>query len=446
MRNKILLVDDEETIRSGVRSFLEAHGYRVEEASSCEQAVQVFREQRPDAAVLDYRLPDGNALDLLRRLRTIAADVPLLVLTGHGSIDLAVKAVKEGAENFVTKPVQLPTLLVMLERSIDVQRQRQKQAAGRTRLARDSINPFVGSSAAISELEAQCLRLVHTQSPILIEGETGVGKGVLASWFHRNGLRADEPFVDLNCAGLSKEFLETELFGHEQGAFTGAIARKQGLLEVAHRGTVFLDEIGDLDAEIQPKLLKVLEEQRFRRLGDHRDRTVDVQLIAATNQDLATAVDEGRFRSDLYYRVNTFPVRVPPLREREQDVLVLADMLLNRSPSRTAGKPRLSDDAKEALLAYSWPGNIRELRNVIERAVLLAPDDELSAQDLRFDASRNGTNGTPVKELTLSEMEQQHIRRILKEEKGHVARAATRLGVPRSTLYQKIKRYRIASR
>jgi DNA-binding NtrC family response regulator len=278
---------------------------------------------------------------------------------------------------------------------------------------------------------------------------------VLARWLHRNGPRADEAFVDMNCAGLSREFLETELFGHEKGAYTGAVVAKQGLLEVAHRGVVFLDEIGDLDPQVQPKLLKVLEEKRFRRLGDVRDRQVDVQLVAASHQSLPQLVQEKRFRSDLYFRISTIPLRVPALRERAEDIPVLARQLLGVLANDLGRRGlRLSADAERALTSYSWPGNVRELRNVLERAALLCGRDVLEASDLRFESTgalqprgeslvATDTDGSGG-QLTLEGLERIHIERVLRELGGRVTEAAQRLGIPRSTLYQKIKRYGIA--
>ena len=347
---RILIVDDEPGIRFGVRDFLENAGLEVEEAETIAAAERLLRESRPDAVVLDHMLPDGTALDLLPRIREIDSSLPVIVLTGHATIDLAVRAVKEGADQFLAKPVELPALLLMLQRLLESQREKRRQIAGRARQARESVDPFTGASPAIRELSEQAKRLTASSSPILIQGETGAGKGVLARWLHRNGPRGDEPFVDMNCAGLSREFLETEIFGHEKGAYTGAVTSKPGLLEVAHRGVVFLDEIGDLDPHVQPKLLKVLEEKRFRRLGEVRDRQVDVQLIAATHQDLHQLVEEKRFRSDLYFRISTIPLRVPPLRERPEDVPVLARLLLDGFAADLGRRgTRLSPAAERAL-------------------------------------------------------------------------------------------------
>jgi DNA-binding NtrC family response regulator len=444
-RNRILIVDDEAGLRFGIRDFLELQGYDIDEAESCGDAQQIFRSSRPDIVIADYLLPDGTALDLLPRLKEINADIPLLILTAHGSIDLAVRAIKEGAEQFLTKPLELPALLVILQRLLEKQRNHQKQLASKTLQVRRAIDPFIGNSAVIRTLAEQAKKILLTESPVLILGETGTGKGVLARWIHANSPRSEEAFLDLNCAGLSRELLETELFGHEKGAFTSATSTKQGLFEVAHRGTVFLDEIGDVDLQIQPKLLKVLEEKRFRRVGDVRDRQVDVRLIAATHQDIGQLVREKRFRDDLYFRVSTIPLAFPALRDRVEDIPVLAEYMLEKFAADLGrGDIRLGEDCVKALQSYSWPGNIRELRNVIERAVLLSEQKTIGLRDLHFDGSTRASSFYLDASLTLLELEKQHIERALGEERGRVERAAKRLGIPRSSLYQKIKKHRIA--
>jgi len=442
MRNRILIVEDEAAIRFGVRSFLETQGYAVEEASSCQGAEEAFRTWRPDIALVDYVLEDGNALDVLPRLKSADPTVPVVILTAYGSIDLAVRAIKEGAEQFLTKPLELPALLVVLQRILENARNRNNQQARNSRRARHALDPFLGVSPAIRELSEQANRVLASESPLLINGETGTGKGVLANWLHDNGPRSDEAFVDLNCAGLSRELLETELFGHEKGAFTSAAASKMGLLEVAHRGTVFLDEIGDLDLQIQPKLLKVLEEKRFRRLGDVRDRRVDVRLIAATHQDLKKLVAEKQFRNDLYYRVSAIPLDVPPLRSRSEDIPVIARALMGQFADLGRGDVELAPDAVKALQIYSWPGNIRELRNVLERAVLLSDKRVLDSKSFRFDEALEPGRDLDG-DLTLDEVERRHIERVLREQNGQVEKAAQSLGIPRSSLYQKIKRFGI---
>ena len=438
-RELVMLVEDEPGLRLALGRYLQHHDYDLAEAATCAAAEASFRQRRPDVVLSDYQLPDGNGVELLARLRAIDRTVPVVMLTGHASIDLAVRAIKEGAEQFLTKPVDLPALLAILQRLGEGRRSREAQAVLTEHEARGVPDPFVGRSAVSRNLREQALRLAEADGAVLILGETGSGKGVLTRWMHAHGPRAAERFVDLNCAGLSRDLLENELFGHERGAFTGAQAAKPGLLEVAHNGTLFLDEIGDVDLQVQPRLLKVLEEQRFRRLGDVKDRTVDVRLIAATHHDLEQAVKEKRFRSDLYYRISVLPLRIPALRERAEDIVPLAQVLLGPAVS-------LSPAAERALELYSWPGNIRELRNVLERARVVSRKKVLDVADLQLSASSVAPVGEKELEtepVTLEQLERTHIERVLRREKGKVARAAEILGIARSSLYQKLQRYQI---
>lgn len=441
---RLLLVDDEAVVRVGFRRVLEASGFEVTEVGTLAAALEALRFAPPDAALVDYRLPDGTALELLKGLKAHASQVPVVMLTGYGSIDLAVQAIKEGAENFLTKPVEPAALVGVFRRILSTQRYRHQKAERSAHDPRADVDPFLGESPAIRRLEEAARRVLDSDSPVLIRGETGTGKGVLASWIHRHGARAAEPFVDLNCAGLSREFLDTELFGHEKGAFTGAAASKQGLFEAAHRGTLFLDELGDMDLAVQPKLLKVLEEKRFRRLGDVKDRHADVRLVAATHQDLAALVQAKSFRSDLYFRVSTLPLAIPPLRERPEDIPILTRVLLGRIAGELRREPLVVlPGAEAALKAFPWPGNVRELRNVLERAVLQAERPALAKADIRFDAPEPAR--PPSSELTLAEVERRHIVLVLEEEKGRVESAAKRLGVPRSSLYEKLRRLGLAT-
>lgn len=310
----------------------------------------------------------------------------------------------------------------------------------------DAIDPFMGGSEQIQRLRDLAHKVALSDSSVLLLGETGCGKGVLANWLHANSSRRDKEFLDLNCAGLDREFLETELFGHEKGAFTSAVSAKPGLLEIAHHGSVFLDEIGDVDLQVQPKLLKVLETGRFRRLGEVRDRFADVRLISATHRDLAREVRDGRFRSDLFYRINIIVLEVPTLRSRCEDIPLLADRML-RSLAAPTDAMRLDGSALEALRRYSWPGNIRELRNVLQRALLLAEGNVITDRDLHFFPARfEESDDLPAAaEMTLREMEKAHIANVLAQEFGSVQRAAKRLGIPRSSLYNKLNRFGICS-
>jgi DNA-binding NtrC family response regulator len=447
LRNRVLLVDDEPGPRFGIRRFLKSHGFDVEEADDCATARVKFRAFRPDVTILDFRLPDGTALDLIPDFRAVD-DSALIVLTAFASIDTAVEAVKLGAEQFFTKPVELDALLVVIRRTIEHQRNRQQVMAGaQSSEGRRRIDPFLGTSSAIAELREKAAAVLRTDSPLLIHGETGTGKTVLARWIHDRGRRAGEAFVDLNCAGISREFLETELYGHEKGSFTGATATKQGLLEVAHRGTVFLDEIGDMDSQVQASLLKVLEEKRFRRLGDVKDRTVDVRLIAATHRDFRSLVEEGKFRQDLYYRISTLELFVPPLRERRDDIPMLAENILD-SLARDLGQPRLTitPAAEHVLCNYDWPGNIRELRNVLERALLRSHGTELGVASIIMPSELPPASpaGNVVRRSgTLDEVEREYIAQVLREEKGLIDRVAVRLGISRSAVYYKARKFGI---
>ena len=441
----ILLIEDDPAVRHGMAAFLRANDLEVEEAETCLKATELFRAGGYDVVVADYSLPDGTSLDLLPQFKRLSEDTPFIILTAHGSIDLAVRAIKEGAEQFLTKPVESKTLLVLVRRLLQQQRLRKRQEVA-TREQPGPMDPFQGVSPAIRRLEEQARLMLEWDSPILILGETGAGKGVLARWIHTNGPRREEAFVNLNCAGLSRELLESELFGHERGAFTGAVTAKQGLLEVGHRGVVFLDEIGDMDPAIQPKLLKALEEKCFRRLGDVRDRHVDIRLIASTNVDLEEAVRAKRFRDDLYYRVSTLTLRIPPLRERPEDIPILARAIL-MNVCRRMGKAQmeLGSDAEALLLKYPWPGNIRELANVLERAMILQRGERLEASDLGLQgrASSGPEGGDEL--LPLRDMERLHIERVLQRTVGNVTEAAQILGMARRTLYDRMKTLGIAT-
>ena len=444
-RKKLILGEDDRAIRHALSEYLKSEQYEVIEAGTCAAVRESFKGCSPDAAILDYSLPDGTALELLPYLRQYHPLVPVILITGNATIPLAVQAMKEGAEQFLTKPVPMPTIAVVLKRALEGQRSHQKVQAGRARERREAVYPFLGTSRAMEELACQAERVSGSHCPVLIVGETGAGKGVLARWLHENGPRADEPFVDLNCAGFGRDLLETELFGHEVGAFTGAVQRKSGLLEVAQKGTAFLDEIGDMDLQVQPKLLKIIEEKRFRRLGDVHERQLDIRLIAASHQDLTELVREKKFRSDLYFRVSTVILEVPPLRARPEDVLLLAEYFLQRAKSDLGRMGvTLTEPAMERLRSHAWPGNIRELRNVIERTVLLTAHEMIQPRDLRLECNGRMHGNGDEAHLTLKEIQRLHIQRALAAERGNIARTATRLGVTRSSLYNKMKTFAVA--
>jgi DNA-binding NtrC family response regulator len=440
VQERILIVDDESSIRFGLRRFLEAAGFEVDEAASYGAAAEACRRNKPDAAILDYTLPDGNGVELIDTVLLSAPDVPVIMLTGHGSIDLAVTAVKRGATTLLTKPVQLPALLTLLRESLDGKhRPRKETRARRTAPCED---PFLGTSEVIRTLKEQVRRLEGTRRPVLILGETGVGKGVLARWMHR-GTRA---FVDLNCAGLSDALIDSEMFGHAKGAFTGAVADKPGLLEMADGGTLFLDEIGDMPTAVQGKLLKVLEEKQFRRLGEARNRAADVRLVAATHCPLQRFVKENRFRADLYYRIAAHTITLPSLRQRVEDIPQIARTLLDHSTAESGREHvTLSKSAVAALSSYAWPGNIRELRNVLERGLVALDrnEREIDRAHLGLGSGRNEELDLPPQSQTLRDVERDQIEQVLQAAGGRVEDAARILGVPRSSLYVKIRKYGI---
>jgi DNA-binding NtrC family response regulator len=438
----ILLVDDDADLRRELRLLLEGAGYGVVQAGDVRGAIVAFKASPPDLALLDQALPDGSGFDVLDAFARIDPRVPLIFLTASGTIEQAVAAMKRGVRDFLPKPVQPEALLAAVRGVLG--------EGGPDDEHLPPLDPFAGTSAAIRALGSEAHRVAASSSPVLLGGETGTGKGVLARWLHEHGPRASGPFLDLNCAGLSRELLDSELFGHERGAFTGAVSTKMGLLEAAHGGTLFLDEIGDIDLAVQGKILKVIEEQRFRRVGGLHDLEVDLRLVAATHRDLTERVAAGAFRADLFFRISTLPLHVPALRSRPEDLPALAERLLALTPARSRGVT-LSPAAVVTLQAQPWPGNIRELRNVLERAVLLCDQRELRPEDLRLPASpppaQPGLSAPAAAEAalppagTLRDLERSHILKVLREEDHRVAEAAARLGIPRSTLYQKLKEY-----
>lgn len=444
-QNRILVFDLDPVIRSGICNFLAAQGHILSEAANCHDAQLQFQRFRPDAAVLDFTLPNGDALQLLRHMKALDPTLPIVVLTSQRDSQIGPSAVQQGAAQFQVKPVDLSALHSNLLRLLGNRKRLQLPRVPLARAKSECANPFLGPSPAIRHLRETASRVLSSECPILLQGETGSGKGVLANWIHRNGPRSEQPFLDLNCAGLSRELLESELFGHERGAFTSAVTAKQGLLEVADHGTVFLDEIGDIDLQVQPKLLKVLEDRVFRRLGGVRDRAVDIRLISATHRELLELVRQQKFRGDLYFRLNIVYIQVPPLRERVEDISPLAQQLLRSIANNCArDEMTIAAPAMSALQRYSWPGNIRELRNVLERAVLMAESHLVALQHLQFQVSPihpptrvSGLTGT------LKQMESAYIQHVLGAEAGSIERTARRLGIPRSSLYNKMKRFEI---
>ena len=446
MGNSILIVEDDPLLLEFLATGLESEGFAVVRADCLSRGLVEVQRSTVHIILSDYHLGDGTAFDLLSWLKARDYHIPVIVLTGEASIDLAVQAVKNGAEQFIPKPVDIGFLTMMVNRTIKNFQFQQKDAAVKQERSRYKRDPFLGDSPAIRELMRVAKRAAETNITILIQGETGSGKGVLARWLHGLSSRANDSFVDLNCAALSRELFESEVFGHQKGAFTGAVSNKIGFLEAANHGTLFLDEIGDMDPQVQPKILKVVEEKRFYRLGDVLERKTDVQLIAATHRDLKKMADNGEFRSDLYFRISAMRLRIPPLRERIEDLPVITDRLLEQlSFDMKRGTLQITDNARRALEHYSWPGNIRELRNVLERAALLSDDCLIDNTCLEFESPlrQDFAHKAKDKGLTLREMEKRFIVDALAAEGRNVVRAAKRLGMPRSSLYAKILEHQL---
>jgi two-component system response regulator AtoC len=448
MPRSVLLIDDEPSILRVLTRFFERAGWTTHEALSGEDGVRTYDSVLPDLVILDLQLPGLGGLDVLEILSGRAATV--VVLTGHPDVETAVDAMSRGAESFLTKPVDLERLQIVAENAAE--KAELRRSAGRLGAAPSSDGGEValGSSARMRDL-ARRVELVAASSATsaLLLGETGTGKGFVARMIHAASPRARESFVEINCAGLSATFLDSELFGHERGAFTDAREMKRGMFEVADRGTIFLDEIGDLDPALQPKLLKVLEGHAFRRLGGTRELQVNVRVVAATNKDLQAEVRAGRFREDLYYRLSVFPLTVPPLRERSrEDVLALIQRFLQELRRKAPGAPnKISGAALALLVDHAWPGNVRELHNALEHALVLARGEgSITGDHLPHHVRAAGAPKAHRQTwdvLTLEELERQHIERTLHLTHGNRTVAASKLGISRATLHAKIKEYRL---
>jgi DNA-binding NtrC family response regulator len=447
MQRSILLIDDEPDVIRSLGRFFERAGWEVHRAMTGEEGIRLYEATHPDLVLLDLHLPGISGIDALEVL--VPRDATVVMLTGHGDIETAVEAMKLGAENFLTKPVELAHLAAAADRAMEKTELRRANRTLAGRLAEGRHTSTLGGSSRMREIARQVELLAASEgTTVLLLGESGTGKGWVAQMLHAHSPRARAPFVEVNCAGLSANFLDSELFGHEKGAFTDAKTMKRGLFEVAHGGTLFLDEVGDLAPDLQPKLLKVLERKTFRRLGGTREIEVDVRLVAATNRDLEAEVAAGRFREDLFYRLHVLPLTLPPVRERSRDdLLELVHRLMGDLRAvHPRGAPRLSDQALKLLLAYGWPGNVRELRNVLERALVLSLGEEIILPEhLPPEVRAPSPSAAPVREhqsiMTLDEMERRHIERTLVMLDGNRTHAAEAMGISRATLHNKIRLY-----
>jgi DNA-binding NtrC family response regulator len=449
----VLVVDDENLIRVWLEAHLGDAGYEIILAENAQSARELFQRSAPDAALLDLKLPDGNGMDLLREFLEVDEQLVAMMLTAHGDITTAVQAVKIGAYHFLEKPPKLEDLLITLEKGLETRTLRRTVSALRRQAGWLFAGvDLVGRSKAMQRVVELVGKVAASEgTTVLLRGESGVGKEVVAQAIHARSARAESPFLEINCTALPETLLESELFGHERGAFTDARERKQGLLELADRGTVLLDEIGDLPAGAQAKLLRFLETRTFKRVGGVRDIKVDVRVIASTNRDLDVAVGDGTFRRDLFYRLNVFPIVIPPLREHAEDVEPLARFFLEKMTTDIRRPARaLSKEALKMLERYAWPGNVREVRNVIERAVILEEGVEILPEHLP-DELRLGSRivdlaagyKLPPGGVNLERLEQDLIVQALEQTQGNKTRAAGLLGLTRDTMRYRMEKYRL---
>ena len=442
MKKRVLVVEDEEKLRRVVELQLASAGFEVDKAATAEEGVKVV--DRADLVLTDLRLPNMDGLGLLALIRRQNAQVPVVVMTAYGSIETAVECMKAGATDFLLKPFSLDHLMQVVHKALEVRALRDENRQLKEELGRRyEYDNIIGRSEPMQEIFATIERVAPTRATVLLAGESGVGKDLIARAIHFHSPRRDRPLVKINCTAIPENLMESELFGYEKGAFTGAVTSKPGKFEQADTGTVFLDEIGDVPGPIQVKLLRILQEREFERLGSNVTRHTDVRIIAATNQDLRAALEQGTFREDLYYRLNVVPLNIPPLRERKPDIPFLANHFIRKLAADSGSAVEsITDAAMERLMAYHWPGNVRELENVIERSLVLCRGSQLDAGDVRLESaprprSQNGQHFLP-EGLTLDQYEQELIREALRRADGNKSHAARLLGLTRNAL-----RYRL---
>lgn len=458
---RILIIDDEEGIRLSLRGILaEDEGHDVYEAANAEDGLALLAQEMPDIVFLDIWLPGMDGLTALTRIREAYPTLPVIMISGHGTIETAVNAILQGAHDFIEKPLSLEKVVIATNKALEVVNLRRENMVLKTRLQRSGTTELTGISPAMVSVREQIARVAPTDAWVLITGENGTGKEIAARSLHHQSRRKNNPMVAVNCAAIPEELIESELFGHEKGAFTGAEGTKVGRFETAHQGTLFLDEIADMSLKTQAKILRILQEQRFERVGGSRTIHVDVRVIAATNKNLEKEIAAGRFREDLYYRLKVFPLTLPPLRERGQDILLLADLFQNSFTAEHGFRPlRFTKDAEQCLLTYAWPGNVRELRNFMERMLILYSGKEVDSRLLPSEITGCGLTqksskmeevqaeqiGIPISpgpqdfKLVRQEFETRFLAAKLQECGNNISRLADYIGLERSNLSRKLK-------
>lgn len=440
---RILAIDDEETMLRILKRSLEPEGYSVETYLRADEALRRLESEPVDVVITDLMMPDTDGFKVIERVRTVDQNIMIIVITAYSSVESAVKAIKTGAYDFIPKPFDPEHLLIIVKRAIEARNLRLENIGLKRRLD-GTDREIIGNSEAMRYVFSMIEKVKNTDGTVLLIGESGVGKELVAKAIHWGSKRREHPFIPINCGALPDELLESELFGYEKGAFTGAVNRKIGLFEAADKGTVFLDEVSSISPMMQVKLLRFLQERSFMRLGGKDMISVDVRVIAATNEDLKESVDKGYFRKDLYYRLNVIPIEIPPLRERKDDIPLLIRHFIRRFSMRMHRNITITRNAEEALIKYRWEGNVRELENLIERAITITDDDTIGLEDLPAEILRDKEDPdektTPYPEdLTLAEVERLHIKSILKATEGNKSRAARRLGIDYTTLLRKLK-------
>ena len=441
MKCTILIVDDEPAQRLLLAGAL-GRDYDVVAAADGLEAAQLLGARSFDLVITDERMPRMSGIELIRWVREKTPETPVVVLTAYGSVESAVEAIKLGAEDYLTKPLKSPEeIRMVVSRVLRERRLRDREIVHRAESEALFPPDIVAESDSMKRVLTLAAQVAAQPTTVLLTGESGTGKEIVARYIHRRSPRAAEPFVAVNCAALTETLLESELFGHEKGAFTGAIQSKRGRFELAHGGTLFLDEVAEMSLSIQPKLLRVLQEQQFERVGGTRTIVVDVRVVAATNKDLAQAMEEKTFREDLYYRLNVFPIHIPPLRERREDIIPLAEHFARRIAGRMGRRyGGIDPEARQLLLAHPWPGNVRELQNAVERALIVAGGDAIKAEDLPL--PRDAKVAVPAPAVTLAEMEKAAILEALRRNKGDRKATAEQLGISLRTLQYRLKEYK----
>jgi two-component system NtrC family response regulator len=443
-KGKLLIIDDEERLRKLLARILQLEGYEVLEAATGKEGLSKLKNDAIDVVISDVKLPDTNGIELTKKIKTDYPATEIIVLTAYGTINDGVTAIKNGAFDYITKGDDNEKIIPLISKATDKATLQRRVLELESKLSsKFGFDRIVGTSAAITNATKLAQRVATTDTTVLILGETGTGKEVFAEAIHQGSTRANKPFVAINCSAFSKELLESELFGHKAGAFTGAVKDKKGLFEEANGGTIFLDELGELDHDLQAKLLRVLESQQFIKLGDTKTTKVNVRVLAATNRNLQDDVSNGTFRSDLFYRLSVFQITLPALRERRKDIAALAKHFVSYFSAKVNKQVALlTPDFLDKLEAYNWPGNVRELKNIIERAIILSDNNELDASLLPYEFENPvAKNNAAISAFDLSSIEKLHIQRVLNHTHGNRAETARLLNIGIATLYRKLKEY-----